>query len=209
MSKNQKKAYLFFALAISVVGVIIYVRSSTYVVDHVVYKCADEKTLDVTYYKKSVMLHLDQRTNVFLKKNLSNDQASQYISKSENMTFWTNGKFVIVEEGNNVPYYECSVDGPSGDGLTTPSEDIPSDQVQIAPEVPTKPTPSTPVTKVCYKGGCSGQICSDKPDAVSTCEWTEAYACYKTATCEVQRSGECGWTESSELSQCLEKSKNI
>lgn len=63
---------------------------------------------------------------------------------------------------------------------------------------------STPaVTGKCYVGGCSGQICSDKPDAISTCEYTEAYACYKTATCERQLNGQCGWTETASLRTCL------
>lgn len=55
----------------------------------------------------------------------------------------------------------------------------------------------------CYVGGCSAQLCTDRPDAVSTCEWTEAYACYKTAVCERQTTGQCGWTQSSSLTQCL------
>lgn len=55
----------------------------------------------------------------------------------------------------------------------------------------------------CYVGGCSAQLCTDQPDAVSTCEWTEAYGCYKNAVCERQASGACGWTETTELKQCL------
>ena len=55
----------------------------------------------------------------------------------------------------------------------------------------------------CYVGGCSAQICSDQPDAVSTCEYRPEYACYKTATCERQRTGKCGWTETVELKACL------
>lgn len=65
---------------------------------------------------------------------------------------------------------------------------------------------STPVaTGKCYVGGCSGQICSDRPDAMSTCEYTEAYACYKAAACERQPSGQCGWTETASLRACLTK----
>jgi hypothetical protein len=56
----------------------------------------------------------------------------------------------------------------------------------------------------CYVGGCSAQICSDKKDAMSTCEFTPVYACYqKTSTCERQASGQCGWTETSALKACL------
>ena len=55
----------------------------------------------------------------------------------------------------------------------------------------------------CYIGGCSGQICSDSKDVVSTCEYKEEYACYKTAKCERQTNNQCGWTQTTELTACL------
>lgn len=61
----------------------------------------------------------------------------------------------------------------------------------------------TPAPGKCYVGGCSMQICSDRPDMVSTCEYREEYACYRTAVCERQQSGECGWTPTAELTACL------
>jgi hypothetical protein len=62
-----------------------------------------------------------------------------------------------------------------------------------------------PVEKkeACYVGGCSSQLCSDQPDMASTCEYREEYACYQTATCERQSTGECGWTQTQELNACL------
>jgi len=62
-----------------------------------------------------------------------------------------------------------------------------------------------PVKKAptCYKGGCSGQVCSDRPDVITTCEWREEYACYQTATCEAQADGSCGWTKTADLDACL------
>jgi hypothetical protein len=57
--------------------------------------------------------------------------------------------------------------------------------------------------KTCHKGGCSGQICSDKQGVISTCEWRAEYACYQGATCEVQADGNCGWTPSPTLTACL------
>lgn len=62
-------------------------------------------------------------------------------------------------------------------------------------------------TAKCYVGGCSGQICSDKEGLVSTCEYAEAYACFKTAKCERQTNGQCGWTETSTLRMCLDTAR--
>lgn len=56
----------------------------------------------------------------------------------------------------------------------------------------------------CYVGGCSGEICSDRPDAVSACIYREEYACYRTAVCERQPAGNCGWTPTPELKACLD-----
>lgn len=55
----------------------------------------------------------------------------------------------------------------------------------------------------CFVGGCSSQICSDQEGVISTCEWREEYACYQAATCERQADGQCGWTQTPELSACL------
>ena len=52
-----------------------------------------------------------------------------------------------------------------------------------------------PEKPACKPSGCSGVICSDKKDLVSTCEWAEEYACYKNAICERQNNVECGWRQ--------------
>ncbi len=67
--------------------------------------------------------------------------------------------------------------------------------------------PKATTTSACYVGGCSSQVCSDRNDIASTCEWKEEYACYKTATCERQSNGTCGWTPSAGLTMCLEKAR--
>lgn len=59
----------------------------------------------------------------------------------------------------------------------------------------------------CYVGGCSSQVCSDRPDVVTTCEWLPEYACYRSARCERQANGACGWTETPELLACLAKAR--
>lgn len=55
----------------------------------------------------------------------------------------------------------------------------------------------------CYVGGCSGQLCSENPGLVSTCEYLEVYGCYQGATCERQQNGKCGWTETQSLKACV------
>lgn len=65
-------------------------------------------------------------------------------------------------------------------------------------------TPAIPPEKSgCYVGGCSSQVCSSSKDIMTTCEWKEEYACYRTATCKKQADGECGWTYTPELNSCL------
>lgn len=76
--------------------------------------------------------------------------------------------------------------------------------IAVGESNPSMPTPI--VTGGCMVGGCSSQLCVDIKDedgAVTTCEYREEYACYQTASCERQTSGQCGWTESKELNSCL------
>jgi hypothetical protein len=56
----------------------------------------------------------------------------------------------------------------------------------------------------CQKTGCSGHICSDR-DVITTCEFRPEYACYQQATCERQADGNCGFTQTSALYNCLNK----
>ncbi len=55
----------------------------------------------------------------------------------------------------------------------------------------------------CQRGGCSGQICSNRAGVVSTCEFRPEYACYQQAECGAQSSGHCGFTQTPELQMCL------
>ncbi len=61
--------------------------------------------------------------------------------------------------------------------------------------------------KPCKKTGCSSQICSDE-DVVTTCEFRPEYECYKKAECARQKNGECGFTMTPELSECLRRARN-
>lgn len=62
-----------------------------------------------------------------------------------------------------------------------------------------------PPTKLnCNVGGCSGQLCSSSSGPIySTCELRPEYACYRSAICEVQDNGSCGWTSTPALEACL------
>ncbi len=61
----------------------------------------------------------------------------------------------------------------------------------------------------CKVGGCSGQLCvEENKSGISTCEWRNEYVCYKTAKCEIQPDGKCGWTKTEQLSKCLSESEN-
>jgi hypothetical protein len=61
--------------------------------------------------------------------------------------------------------------------------------------------------KKCVASGCSGQVCADAVAAdpiIGTCEERPEYACYRKATCEPQApNGNCGFTPTPELTQCL------
>ncbi|MGZ5481615.1 MAG: DUF6748 domain-containing protein [Pyrinomonadaceae bacterium] len=60
--------------------------------------------------------------------------------------------------------------------------------------------------KRCFKTGCSSHVCSDR-DVVTTCEFRPEYACYQKAMCERQRTGECGFTQTAELTACLARAR--
>lgn len=87
---------------------------------------------------------------------------------------------------------------------TVAGEEIPAAEYRFTFTVSKRATADIdPPQGKCYVGGCSSQLCTDRPDAVSTCEYREEYACYQTARCERQASGQCGWTPSAELQACL------
>ncbi len=93
----------------------------------------------------------------------------------------------------------------SGIFSVTDSVKLEATNTSSQPSAPSEPKPPVSSGK-CYVGGCSSQLCTDQEGAVSTCEYREAYACYKTATCGRQSDGKCGWSETPELAACLASS---
>ena len=58
----------------------------------------------------------------------------------------------------------------------------------------------------CVRAGCSDHLCVEEGmDIASTCEWRPVYECYQQATCGRQENGQCGFTPTHELVECLER----
>ena len=56
----------------------------------------------------------------------------------------------------------------------------------------------------CKIGGCNGELCSETDETLETiCLWQASHACYKLTMCEKQADGQCGWTQTPELLECL------
>jgi hypothetical protein len=66
-------------------------------------------------------------------------------------------------------------------------------------------TVGTTNTDGCMIGGCSSQLCVEESDGnvASNCMYSPQYACYKTAECKRQTTGQCGWTETPALAACM------
>ncbi len=86
------------------------------------------------------------------------------------------------------------------------------------PRGETSETPEVPVVDAggskdgCVPAGCSGQLCLEEEQAdniMTTCEYKPEYACYRSAVCERQKSGACGWRETEELRICTAEAKGV
>jgi len=62
--------------------------------------------------------------------------------------------------------------------------------------------------KKCYIGGCSGEICSDQTDIVSTCEILPGMECLKKGTSCKPINNECTWVLSQNAAQCFIQVEN-
>ncbi len=96
----------------------------------------------------------------------------------------------VLQTSTTTPISAITTSSPESKTPTKPPVVVPSKDLHVLP------------TKICKVGGCSGEICGDK-EMLSNCMYRPEYSCYKGAKCEVQPSGECGWTPSTELKACL------
>lgn len=99
--------------------------------------------------------------------------------------------------------------------LLTPSQprptSVPSENPTSIPQtlptaVPTQATQGNTLL-TCKRSGCSGQVCVDisAEEVLTTCEYRPEYACYQEAPCERQPDGQCGFTPSAALTQCVQE----
>ena len=56
----------------------------------------------------------------------------------------------------------------------------------------------------CVVSGCNSEICADEALS-SPCVVLPEHACYQNAICERQATGECSWTQTPELTMCLDR----
>lgn len=101
-----------------------------------------------------------------------------------------------VEYPNPAPADRMGTSTPVTHGGATTTPEIPV--VEVSSTIPLP----VPIGKICHPTGCSSQVCSDE-DVVTDCMYREEYVCYQKATCERQKDGNCGWTETENLKACL------
>ncbi|MGH9968831.1 MAG: DUF6748 domain-containing protein [Pyrinomonadaceae bacterium] len=101
-----------------------------------------------------------------------------------------------MTEGDGVPVVgsHVQVSGPGGKSLTLRATQF---YLRAKGETANKP---------CIRTGCGNQVCAEEP-VISTCEWRPEYECYKTAKCERQANGSCGYTQTARLKSCLARNK--
>ncbi|MBK8479955.1 MAG: hypothetical protein IPL40_02090 [Proteobacteria bacterium] len=96
----------------------------------------------------------------------------------------------------------CGSDGKTyGNACEAGSADVRIASIgECAPPPPTK----------CYVGGCGGQLCSDRPDLVSTCEWMPDTRCRRLAECgPFGEGGSCAWSDAPAFSRCIRATNDL
>jgi hypothetical protein len=95
----------------------------------------------------------------------------------------------VLVTGNNAP-----VSGPAGKSQTLKA-------TKLFLRATAK---SGTAQKPCIKTGCSGEVCAEE-QKITKCLYRAEYACYKSARCERQANGDCGFTQTTELASCLRR----
>jgi hypothetical protein len=102
-------------------------------------------------------------------------------------------------EGVIVAGYFAPVTGPGGRAQTLKANKF---YLPAGTQIGGQP----PGARRCFKTGCSSEVCADR-DVVTACIFRPEFACYQKAICERQRNGECGFTQTAELTACLVRAR--
>ena len=111
---------------------------------------------------------------------------------------------MLAEENVSTSTQQDGMGVEASSSIDAIEEIVAPEPTDITPVPVLPPAEVPPVSAGCMVSGCSSQLCVEAGnDMATTCEWREQYACYQTATCERQASGQCGWTDTAELRQCI------
>lgn len=102
-------------------------------------------------------------------------------------------------------YFTCGLYFPRSNDLKNQYDTKKCDQILSTFKFTDSSNQTATVGTGCKIGGCSSEICQNETDEdiASICIYKESYACYKTARCEKQVGGSCGWSQTQELKTCL------
>ena len=99
---------------------------------------------------------------------------------------------------------------PEAPEIEAPEPEVP--ETEISPEIETPEDGEEPANndqpeeepaEECFIGGCSGELCTDNPEVISTCELLPGMECFgEEMNCQLVE-GECSWVLSQEAARCL------
>lgn len=165
-------------------------------------RLADSELLRITSNLEEIELRMDQlvrkadAVSEFFKKTGNLDASSRYSTASD----------IFLQISQNARETSAFVSARRGDASAARQavQDFVGFVKVKIDEAKDALTERVVETKPCVPTGCSGEVCSDE-DIVTTCEFREDYLCFRTAKCERQRSGRCGWTQTPGLNACLDQ----
>ena len=149
------------------------------------YVCNGERNIQARFYEGGVVVSLSGESPVTLMQ-VRSASGARYANEDGSIVFWSKGRTAFVEEAGVLTYAQCNAQDRTVIGEVEPQPQQPQEN-----------------QKACVRAGCSGQVCTDDPNVITTCEYRQEYACYAQARCERQSDGQCGFTQDSQLQSCL------
>lgn len=92
---------------------------------------------------------------------------------------------------------------PEAPELETPEVEMLEFEIPETEEEPATDRPEEEPVKECFIAGCSGELCTDDPEAVTTCELLPGMECLaEEMSCQLVE-GECSWVLSRKAAECF------